>query len=156
MLILRQNPIFFQPDLLAGCQQLAPRSCSRHFSHATHLLPELLHLVRANHVQHLTSWQSVLGEVVAHSFLAKISHFFKIGSWGAELNRESFCVVHACVRMVCMSSEIGVKIYQPAFSLFPFRLAKFSLFPSLRPQILYTASAGFIRMYGPIPFYIRF
>ena len=78
---------------------------------------ELIHLVRANHMQHLTSWQSVLGKVVAYFFLAKISHFFKIGGWGAELNRE-IVSCRACARAVCMSSEIGVKIYGPAFSLF--------------------------------------
>ena len=62
-----------------------------HFPRGTHLLFELLHLVRANHVQHLTSWQSVLGKVVAY-FLAKISHFFKVGGWGAEHATHTLCM----------------------------------------------------------------
>ena len=51
-----------------------------------------------------------------------------IGGWGAELNRE-IVSCRACVRAVCMSSEIGVKIYGLAFSLFPFWTGRFSLFP---------------------------
>ena len=34
------------------------------------------------------------------------------------------------VRAACMSSEFGVKISGPGLSLFPFRLRRFSLFPS--------------------------
>ena len=57
----------------------------------------------------------------------------KIGGWGAELNRE-IVSCRACVRAVCMSSEIGVKIYGRPLSLFPFRRGGFSLFPSPAPQ----------------------
>ena len=59
--------------------------------------------------------------------------YIYIGGWGAELNREivSCC---ACVRAVCMSSEIGAKISGLPLSLFPFRLRRFSLFPSPAPQ----------------------
>ena len=56
-----------------------------------------------------------------------------IGGWGAELNRE-IVSCRACVRAVCMSSEIGVKIYGRLLSLFPFGLGRFSLFPSPAPQ----------------------
>ena len=51
-----------------------------------------------------------------------------IGGWGAELNRE-IVSCRACVRAVCMSSEIGVKIYGLPLSLFPFRRGRLSLFP---------------------------
>ena len=50
-------------------------------------------------MQHLTSWQSVLGKVVVH-FLADISHLFKVGGWGAELNgslNEEIVSCCACV-----------------------------------------------------------
>ena len=56
-----------------------------------------------------------------------------IGGWGAELNRE-IVSCRACVRAVCMSSEIGVKFYGRPLSLFPFSFAKFSLFPFESPS----------------------
>ena len=76
----------------------------------------------------------------------------------AELNQE-IVSCRACVRAVCMSSEIGVKISGRSLSLFPFRRGRFSLFswsiekerkkesPSPRPPISYPASAGFIGMH---------
>ena len=57
----------------------------------------------------------------------------KYRAWGAELNWE-LVSCRVCVRAVCMSSEIGVKIYGPALSLFPFGPGRFSLFPSPAPQ----------------------
>ena len=50
-----------------------------------------------------------------------------LGVGGAELNRE-IVSCRACVRAACMSSEIGVKIYGRALSLFLFRLGQFSFF----------------------------
>ena len=49
---------------------------------------------------------------------------------------KSFRLVRACVRAVCMSSEIGVKKCGPALSLFPFPVARvpFSLEDSPAPQ----------------------
>ena len=44
---------------------------------------------------------------------------------------KSFRLVRACVRAVCMSSEIGVKFSGPPLSLFPFGGTMFSLFPFL-------------------------
>ena len=57
----------------------------------------------------------------------------QIGGWGAELNRE-IVSCRACVRVVCMSSEIGVKIYGRPLSLFPFGRGRFFLFLSPAPQ----------------------
>ena len=73
-------------------------------------------------------------------------HLVKVGDWGVELNRE-IVSCRACVRAVCMSSEFGVKISGPTFSLLPFRRGRFSLFPSPGPPISYPASAGFIGTY---------
>ena len=56
---------------------------------------------------------------------------------GVSPTGKSFRLVRACVRAVCMSSEIGVKFSGPALSLFPFWLVSgLSLFPfPLRNQV---------------------
>ena len=64
---------------------------------------------------------------------------------GLSSTGKSLRVVH--VRAACMSSEIGVNIYRRLLSLFPFRLGRFSLFPSPPPPISYPASAGFIGIF---------
>ena len=63
----------------------------------------------------------------------QVRGFQNIRGWGAELNRE-IVSRRACVRAVCMSSELGAKIYGRGLSLFPFRRGRFSLFPSPAPQ----------------------
>ena len=60
---------------------------------------------------------------------------------------KSFRLVRACVRAVCMSSEIGVKNPGPGLSLFPFWPAMLSLFPwgfPPSPPNSYPALAGLI------------
>ena len=57
---------------------------------------------------------------------------YTVGGWGGESNREivSFRVVRACVRARGADSEVGFgRKERYRFSLFPFGIAAFSLFP---------------------------
>ena len=73
----------------------------------------------------------------------------KIGGWVAELNQE-IVSGRACVRAVCMSSEIGVKISGRSLSLFPFpaRGFPFSLSP---PPNLLSSFSWLYRYLCPVP-----